>query len=270
MVQSEPGYEREYKTLCKRNKQIWHLSKQIFGCETDATIELNNITKKLKFFDVIGNIVAVPFYTTKGRPKADAEPSGFHYKISATIVSSLAKVKTEMAKLGRFILGTNILDNKQISNEEILQQYKEQTHVEAGFKFIKNDTFELDNVFLKSQRRIGAMMMLMTLCLMVYNFAQYKLRSYLKKHGDYLPNQLGKPVQNPTSQWIFAILASISVVEINQGGKWQWIVTNVHPLHQKIISFFGSSAKEIYDIPLDLEPAHIQLNQKTWLEWCGM
>jgi transposase len=278
LVHSEPAYQREYKTLCKRmnrrydelDKQLWHLSNQVFGCEEDAKVELSNITKKLKYFDVIANIIAVPFYTTKGRPKADAEPSGFHYKISTTIVSNLDKVKVAMSNLGRFILSTNILDNNQISNEEILQQYKEQTHVEAGFKFIKNDTFELDNVFLKSQTRIGALMMVMTLCLLVYNFAQYKLRSYLKEHNDYLPNQLGKPVQNPTSQWIFAILASISVVEINQNGQWQWIVTNIHPLHQKIIAFFGYNAKKIYDIPSDLEPQHIQLNQKTWLEWCGM
>ncbi len=142
--------------------------------------------------------------------------------------------------------------------------------MERGFKFIKNNAFELDNVFLKSQRRIGALMMVMTLCLIVYNFAQYKLRSYLKTHGDYLPNQLGKPVQNPTSQWIFSIMSSIGVAEINQDEKVHLIITNVHLIHQKIISFFGDNAKKIYGLPKELQPAEIILNQKSWLDWCGM
>jgi transposase len=103
----------------------------------------------------------------------------------------------------------------QLSNEEILKQYKEQTHIEGGFKFIKNNTFELDSVFLKTPHRIGALMRIMSLYLMIYKFAQYRLCSYLKSNEDHLPNQLGKPLQNPTSQWIFSIMASITVVEIN-------------------------------------------------------
>ncbi len=278
LVRSEPGFQREYKTLCKRmdrayeelSKKVWHLGNQTFGCEKDATRELSNLVKKLKYFEISSTIDEIPYYTKKGRPKSDIQPTGFRYKISATIVSSLEKVRALMNSLGRFILGTNILDKDKISNEEILQQYKDQTHVEAGFKFIKNDTFELDNIFLKSQQRIGALMMVMTLCLMVYNLAQYMLRSYLKTHNTYLPNQLGKPVQNPTSKWIFEIMATISVVEIKQGEKLKWIITNVHPLHQKIISFFGNNAKQIYDIPIELQPEDVKLNPKNWLAWCGM
>ena len=40
-------------------------------------------------------------------------------------------------------------------------------------------------------------MMIMTLCLMVYNFAELKLRKLLVKNDDTLPNQLKKEVQNP-------------------------------------------------------------------------
>lgn len=278
LIQSEPGYKREYKTLCKRldkayealTKKIWHLSNRIFNSEADAVFELDQLNKKLKYFDVLGSIDKIQYYAKKGRPKAGVAPNGYRYKISATIIFSLDKIYKKMNSLGRFILGTNILDKGEMSNEEILKQYKEQTHVERGFKFIKNNAFELDNVFLKSQRRIGALMMVMTLCLIVYNFAQYKLRSYLKTHGDYLPNQLGKPVQNPTSQWIFSIMSSIGVAEISQGEKIHSIITNVHSIHQKIISFFGDNAKKIYGLPKELQPTDITLNQKNWLDWCGM
>ena len=278
LVASQPGYQREYNTLCKRmnrtyeelEKQVWHLSNQIFGCETDALSSLKKLNKKLQYFDVIGEIIKIPHYPNKGRPKANTEPSSYCYKISATIVSNLEEVRARMNRLGRFILATNILDKNKIENEEILKQYKEQTHIEGGFKFIKNDAFELDSVFLKTQSRIGALMMIMTLCLIVYNFAQYKLRSYLKRNDDHLPNQLGKPIQNPTTQWVFSMMASIAVVEIKQNDKLQWIITNIHPLHQKIISFFGNNAKKIYDVPIDLQPEDVILNQKNWLAWCGM
>lgn len=162
------------------------------------------------------------------------------------------------------------MDTNILSDESILFQYKEQSHVEAGFKFIKNDTFQVDEMFLKSPRRIGALMMIMTLCLMVYNFAQYTLRNFLKKNNDVLPNQKGKPVQNPTTQWVFTLMSAISIVEIKKNNLLKTIVANVHPLHKKIIAYFGFLAKGIYDVPIDLEPNQIDLNEKNWLAWCGM
>ncbi|NDE64143.1 MAG: IS1634 family transposase, partial [Chlamydiae bacterium] len=75
--------------------------------------------------------------------------------------------------LGRFILATNQFDEVLLDNHSVLKQYKEQSCVESGFKFIKNNAFELDSFYLKTPARIGALMMIMTLCLMVYNFAQY-------------------------------------------------------------------------------------------------
>jgi hypothetical protein len=192
---------KAYETL---EKQVWHLSNHTSGCETDAALELNKLTKKLKYFDVVGNIITMLYHSNRGRPKENAEPAGYQYKISASIISSLEKVRSHMSSLGRFILATNILDKNKLSNE------------------------------------------------------------------DHLPNQLGKPIQNPTSQWIFSIMALIRVIEINQSGKLQWIITNIHPLHQKIISFFGNNAKRIYDVPIALQPEDVLLNQKNWLAWCGM
>lgn len=72
------------------------------------------------------------------------------------------KVAQSTHRLGRFILATNHLATEQLADAEILSQYKEQTKVEAGFKFIKDDAFESDNVFLKTPERIDALMMIMT------------------------------------------------------------------------------------------------------------
>jgi hypothetical protein len=67
----------------------------------------------------------------------------------------------------------------------------------------------VNSVFLKTPRRIAALMMVMTLCLLVYNVAQHKLRSRLKETGETLPNQLEKPVENPTLRWISQIMKGL-------------------------------------------------------------
>ena len=72
--------------------------------------------------------------------------------------------------LGRFILATNQCDRRVLSNEAVLSQYKQQSTVETGFKFIKDNAFELDSFYLKTPERIGALMAVMTFCLLVYNF----------------------------------------------------------------------------------------------------
>ena len=68
------------------------------------------------------------------------------------------------------------MDETILSNEEILSEYKGQSGTERGFKFIKDDTFQVDSVFLKTPERIDALMMVMTLCLMVYGVADSKVK----------------------------------------------------------------------------------------------
>ena len=52
-------------------------------------------------------------------------------------------------------------------DESMLLDYKEQSGVESGFKFIKNDAIGLDDVYLKKPERIAALMAIMMLCLFV-------------------------------------------------------------------------------------------------------
>ena len=157
----------------------------------------------------------------------------------------------------------------------MLQQYKEQSCVESSFKFMKNNAFELDSFFLKTPERITALMMVMTLCLMVYNFAQAHMRQCLKESGETLPNQLGKPVQNPTMKWIAELMNGVAVVTIATNHQKHRVVTNVKPVHQQIISYFGQYALEIYGMHTELAHADgfkyvsiEQDNYKNRLSWC--
>ena len=103
------------------------------------------------------------------------------FKVESDFERNTEEIEKLLNKKGRFILATNDLDIENYPDEMILHEYKEQQSVERGFRFIKDPWFMVDSIFLKSAKRIEALMMVMTLCLMVYNISQYKLRKTLEE-----------------------------------------------------------------------------------------
>ena len=168
----------------------------------------------------------------------------------------------ELNRKGRFILATNDLDVEKYPDSVMLEDYKDQQDVERGFRFIKDPWFMVDSIFLKSNKRIAALMMVMTLCLFVYNYSQYQLRETLKKKNETLPNQLGKAIQKPTMRWIFQLMEGIGIVRFykdNMKTPFKEVLTNLNRLREKIIQLFGETACQMYG-----------LIQKSQIEVLGM
>lgn len=281
LIRSEPLFKNECVTFINRHekhyevlkKLLWHASCQPFLCEEDAKKTIDKIIKKKKhFYQVNYEVIKESCFSKNGRPKKDQKPDSFIYQVEITgIASDLERIKIAKENLGRFILATNILDENVLSNEEMLIDYKEQGEIERGFRFIKNDTLGLDEVYLKKTTRIGALMAIMTLCLLVYGLAQYRLRDALKKQDEVLPNQKKKPIKTPTMMWIFSLFSSIVMLVLPKNGHDnRRVVLNLQPLHQKVILLFGAVAKKIYLLPDNLQLQDVVLNQNTWLKWCGI
>ena len=279
LIESQHAQKRELETFQRRlnkkaaelSKTIGHLENQVFQCPHDAEKAIQPLLKSLKYHRIDYNIDAIERYIGKGRPKKGAKKEIVGYQIKASLSSCLVKIKLKKQTLGRFILATNQFDTMILNNQAILKQYKEQACVESGFKFIKNNAFELASFYLKTPARIGALMMIMTLCLMVYNFAQYSLRKCLDEQGEVVPNQVGKPIKNPTIKWIAELMNMIAVVTIVTEDRRHRIVTNVKKVHQRIIAYFGQHALEIYGLPQDLDRVSINdSNYKNLLHWCEM
>ncbi|MDF1684663.1 MAG: hypothetical protein P1U36_08415 [Legionellaceae bacterium] len=106
----------------------------------------------------------------------------------------------------------------------------------------------VDSFFVKTRRRIEALMMIMTLCLLVYNFAQYRVRKNLKDNNETLPNQLDKPINNPTVKWLFQCMEGIAIIKTGT----EALITNLDDLKCKIITLFGTTACQIYGIDLEI------------------
>lgn len=251
VVESEQRIQADLKTLSKRIEQSFTLKKKSllslegkeFACEPDALSGAIDFEKTLNYHLLTElKIVTKPHYLRKGRPRPEDNVSHYTYHIQASLVEDEVVIQTHRNQAGRFILATNLLDDKKWTAELILQEYKAQQTTERGFRFIKDPLFFASRVFLKSTKRIMALAMIMTLALMVYSLGQRQLRQALESTNSTLPNQKGKPTARPTLRWILQCFQSVHLVFIN-GIKSSIKLTDRQNL---ILQFLGSSAHQYY------------------------
>ena len=262
LMYSEQAYTREIITLEKNikkehgeiSKLLWHMMNQSFGCEKDIEKALKPLIKKLKYHQINYSTQGLLKHKKQGRPKKTEsgdlpEKVLIGYELKAELTINEQAISEAKLTKGKFILATNQLDKEVLPDEAILSTYKEQSGTESGFKFIKDNAFEVDSIFLKKPGRISALMMIMTLCLMVYGFAQYFLREQLKKHVDTLPSQSGQATNKPSMKWVYRLFHGVHILKIKQEDCQQTLVLNVSDLLRKIIAYFGQVACHIYNVP---------------------
>jgi transposase len=254
MIHSEKAMVRECKTLEKHiekerdalTKTLWHLSNQVFKCANDAQMSGLQETKSLKYHHVSWAIIPVEKHVGRGRPKKGVVPVTHGYRIQGVFEQDDGKVELIKRRKGRFILAANEMDCGKLSEQDFLAEYKKQYKTEQSFAFIKGNAFEVSSVFLKKPSRIQALMVVMTLCLMVYSFAQYHLRKALVEAEESIPDQLKKPTQKPSMSWAFRLFQGIQLWLIPTSEGINELVVNLSALTRRIIGYFGPVAENIY------------------------
>jgi transposase len=88
--------------------------------------------------------------------------------------------------------------------------------------------------------------MIMVLSLLIYSFAEWKLREKLKETGQTVPNQLNKPTQRPTMRWIFEIFMGVIQSVVIESGKIIKVSVNLSSTQIKILSLLGPECKNYY------------------------
>jgi transposase len=96
----------------------------------------------------------------------------------------------------------------------VLDGYKGQARAERGFRFLKAPQFLASSLSLKKPERLMALLMVMTVCLLVYAALEYRIRKALKEHGATFPDQKGTRIQHPTARWGFHYFVGIHVLYI--------------------------------------------------------
>jgi transposase len=253
LVSSEKGRIREEKTYAKNlekrvesaRKSLKKLKARDFVCEPDAQKAALLWFSEHPFLSPEKLAIASHVKKTngkRGRPGKDDQVTLF-YSVDAPIELNPVFVEQEKIKLGRFLLATNDLE---LEPETILKYYKGQQSVERGFRFLKDKSFRVAEVFLKKEQRIEALSMIMVLCLFVYAVSEWYLRTRLREMGKTVKNQLKKPIQNPTMKWIFMIFMRPAEVSIVINSRIRRFIVNLDEETRDILQVMGSAFGKYY------------------------
>ena len=252
VIHSEEAYQKELITLRKHYikdsekalRAFEKIGNQKFSCEKDAQKYLAEFSKKHPIIEIHDSqIQAIAQYKGQGRPSKDAQPSHYIYQIQGNCASCLDHFRTLERHKGKFIIATNNLDIDKTPDDQLLVKYKSLSKVERGFRFLKDPQFVAASFFVKKPERVEALLFIMTLCLSVYAAIEYQARQELIKTNQTLPNQLNKQVKNPTARWIFAMMAGVHVLYLDDN---QSIILNLTDTKKKIIDLLGGFAQKYY------------------------
>jgi transposase len=253
VVSSEDMRVREEKTfdknLPKRFKSALVKLKQIksvlFECEADAKSALFRFlaeTPLVSLVDYKVEIVEKRANGKRGRSKK-GEAMITKYRVGAVIQLNNDIVQFERGCLGRFVLATNVLT---LDPETILNHYKGQLLVEKGFRFLKDKSFRVAEVYLKSEKRIESLCMVMVLCLMIYSYTEWFMRTRLKEENETVLDQKKKPTSKPTMKWIYFKFREINTCFLNINNQ---LLASIHQLSdelRKILKLLGPDYEKFY------------------------
>lgn len=227
--------DAEYKLIVK-------LKSEVFSCRQDAKKRLSQIQKKLSLakYDQL-TISSKANYKGKGRPQKDQSPDFTTYHITGEIYFDKESYDQMIEQKSYFILATNSGDYEA---KTILKLYKEQGSVERGFRFYKSPEFFTSSLNLKSPKRIMALMMIMTVCLLVYAALEHQIRLNLQAHKKQIISQTNKMTGLPTARWVFHVFKGIHVIYF-EGGLRQMM--NINQEHLTILSVLGQNYEKYYE-----------------------
>ena len=251
LFRNQQSRASEQKTLTRRMQKkslkdcekLNKLSKKPFRCEADAMEAFRQWQKTSFYCEADPEIAIKPCYKNKGRPADGSEPDHLEYYVSGHCFVTVQIHQEAEASLGCFVLATNDKDSSQLDNAELLRTYKSQQQVERGFRFLKSPDFLVSSLYLKKPERIEALLMIMTLCLMVYAAIQHRIRHELRRQSRTFPDMKKKPAQNPTGRWVFSCFEGVHVLTINRTEKH---VVGLTDSQSTIVFILGPTYQKIY------------------------
>jgi hypothetical protein len=172
----------------------------------------------------------------RGRPGHGALPAHRVSAIDGALASRFAARQALMAQQRGFLLATNALDDTRLPPQDRLEGDTGQGHGERGVRFRKDPCCLASSRSLKKPARIMALLLVLTVCLLVYAAVAYRLRQALQEQGATLPDQTGKRTQPPTARWVFQYFVGIHGLFMPQPGP---LVSNLTEAPQPLRPLLG-------------------------------
>ena len=253
VVHSRAARHRAEKTLGKKHlqqgeaelKAFDRLRRQGFACAADAQAALEAFATGLKLTMVHeGRIARQTTPAKKRRQTGSQDAAPARYAVEGQLASRTDVHARQLLQKSCFVVATNDTEGTVLSDEQVLEAYrKDQQKVERGFRFLKDPLFMASTLFLKSPRRIMALMAIMTLCLMVYAALEHRIRQGLAQQSQTFPDQKGKPTERPTARWVFQSFMDIHLLTLPTLGE---IVLNLKAHHRTLLNLLGERYVAVY------------------------
>lgn len=232
---------RKDKKVEKELKKYKEVAKQQFTCIEDARQACKLLEKGFTYTTLDNTeIIEKHSYGKRGKPAKTDKPQKTFYSIKADTGFNEEVYEQKKQDLGHFTIASNGFG---ISPANLLTTYKSQSVVEKSFRFLKDPKVVASSLFVQKPERKRAMLFIMTLCLLVYATLEYKIRYELKKREQTFDNQVGKPTEKPTLNWVFQCFEGIDLLYQEQEMK---MVLNLKPRHQLILNLLGKEYWTFY------------------------
>ena len=254
VIHSQAAGARSRKSVTKQvlklseleHKAFEKLCRRAFACEQDARLALQTFQNQLKVLIIHdARVLETLHYSKRGRPSPEGAPERISHHLQGALAAPIAYYRQRLARASMFILASNELDVEVLSDEDILTTYKAQSIAERGFRFLKDPMFLVSTLFLKKVQRVMALLMVMTVCLLVYAALEHRIRSTLKARQASLPDQKGKPTQHPTARWVFELFLDVHLLLITTHAT-QTLTMNLKEELRNLLKLLGSSYQEAY------------------------
>jgi transposase len=256
VIYSEAARERAAKHVDKRllkqgekeRKAFDELRREAFHCPEDARRALASFRGTLRVLEVHGaEVVERRHYQSAGKPAADAVPESVGYHLDGALAAPIALRERRLVRRSCFIVATNELDEGVLGDPEVLRAYKGQSgKVERGFRFLKDPMFLASTLYLKRVERVEALLMVMTVCLLVYAALEHRIRRTLAEHEASVPDQKGKPTRRPTAKWVFELFTDVHLLTIATEKITRGLVLNLREELKRLLELMGPAYMELY------------------------
>lgn len=219
--------DAEFKAIGKEMQD--RISKDGYYCEADAKGAAEKFIAKVACkYHLLSYTVCEDERdkkrTARGRPKKDdAKEQETFYKVDIQVERNHVLVDKKKEESGMFVLISNEIEVEKLSDQEVLEEYKQQHSVESTFRILK-DPYYVDEIFLKKPERIEAFGYVMVIAVMLLNVIERRVRKNLEGQTQGIALQGRRITLKPTGTAILDVFEYVKVLAIPMGDGYQRVI----------------------------------------------
>ena len=194
----------------------------------------------------------------RGRPRQGEERAIEHvyWHVRGRVEINQEWSRRQLEEAGCFVLLTNTPIQGEMAHDgrEVLEAYKDQNGIERNFAFLK-DPLIVNDLFLKTPRRIQVLGLILLLSLLVYNLLEHVLRQHVERTGEALPGWPGgrqpRPALRPTTFMMRTKFSGIMLLKI---GDQRVFANPLSAVQLRWIQALGMSSSDFLKVPPAYHP----------------